>query len=111
MPRKKFLEKFTGRETDLKWVQKQIKGGFDGLKKFEKIYLDFTVKFIFNSIQLDGAEQREILSRYSLAIRTAGVLAIRSNFKMILVIRFKTLIESKNIEFKGNGDAALVPNS
>ena len=35
MPRKKFLEKFTGKETDLKWAQKQIKAGFDGLKKFE----------------------------------------------------------------------------
>ncbi|MEX2487908.1 MAG: RNA polymerase sigma factor RpoD, partial [Pseudomonadales bacterium] len=35
MPRKAFLQKFAGKETDLKWVQKQVKAGHDGLKKFE----------------------------------------------------------------------------
>ena len=35
LPRKDFLEKFTGKEDDLKWVPKMIKAGHDGLKPFE----------------------------------------------------------------------------
>ena len=36
MPRKIFMQKFPGKEADLKWVTRQIKSGHDGLKKFEE---------------------------------------------------------------------------
>ncbi|HKI74130.1 MAG TPA: RNA polymerase sigma factor RpoD [Pseudomonadales bacterium] len=35
MPRKTFLEKFTGKEDDLKWISKMGRAGFDKLKNFE----------------------------------------------------------------------------
>ena len=67
MPRKIFLEKFSGAETDTKWVQKRLKDGFLELGKFEDeiVRAQKRIRQVSEECGLDVNEIKEIHRKMS----------------------------------------------
>ncbi|MBT7370672.1 MAG: RNA polymerase sigma factor RpoD, partial [Gammaproteobacteria bacterium] len=94
MPRKIFLEKFTGNEADPKWASKQIKGGHDKLKKFEDEIsrAQKRIKNASEGVGLEVSEIKDINRRMSIGeakARRAKKDMVEANLRLVISIAKK----------------------
>ena len=94
MPRKTFLEKFSGKEDDLKWVSKQVRAGFDKLKKHEDDILrsQKRIKAAAEEVGLTVTEIKDINRRMSIGeakARRAKKDMVEANLRLVISIAKK----------------------